>query len=120
MCVDDNHDVADSEVLLLQVSGFDAQACYNGADALATVESFQPDVCLIDLHMPGMDGDVLALRLRAFAFGYSPMLIAVTAMGDPVHRMASFDLHWVKPVDPVVMIRILQRVRNSRLEDTRL
>lgn len=69
LCVDDNRDVADSTAELLRLVGFEARACYDGPTALAEAAAFLPSVCLIDLNMPGMDGDELATRLRAQAGG---------------------------------------------------
>ncbi len=115
LCVDDNHDVADSEVILLQAYGFDARACYGGASALREVVSFRPCVCLIDLHMPGMDGDELAVRLRKQEGGPPPSLVAVTANDDEESRRrvraAGLRPHLVKPVDPNVL---LKAIRDSR------
>ncbi len=102
LCVDDNPDVADSIAVLLEISGYEARACYNGASALAKAEIFAPDICLIDLNMPGMDGDVLAIHLREA--GRPLLLAAVTAMSSEESCLriaaAGFDLHLVKPVDP--------------------
>ena len=64
LCVDDNRDLADSEATFLTLAGYDARACYGGQAALELAQTFHPRVCLIDLHMPGMDGDELAIRLR--------------------------------------------------------
>jgi CheY-like chemotaxis protein len=74
LCVDDNRDVADSEADLLHVHECDARACYSGASALVEVAEFRPCVCLIDLNMPGMDGDELAVRLREQEGGPPPIL----------------------------------------------
>lgn len=82
LCVDDNWDIADSEAQLLQVCGFDARACYDGAEALALAAAFRPTVCLIDLNMPGMNGDELAVRVRKREGGPPPVLVAVTARDD--------------------------------------
>lgn len=116
LCVDDRADNADSEVLLVEMVGFEARASYSGAEALAEAERFRPDVCLIDLNMPGMNGDVLAVRLRAL-LDTTPTLIAVTAMNNEpsVARIkeAGFDYHLVKPVDPVVLIDTLNEIRRS-------
>ncbi len=102
--VDDNPDVADSTVSLLQVVGFEAMACYDGWTALLLAARFLPGICLIDLHMPGMDGDELAIRLREGVDRTQLKLVAVTAMHDEESceriRDAGFDLHLVKPVDP--------------------
>jgi two-component system OmpR family response regulator len=111
LCVDDNRDCADSAALLLRMVGFDVRACYDGVSALALNESFRPGTCLIDLHMRGMDGDELALRLRAGP-GWQPMLlVAITAMSDEDSRArtkaAGFDFHLVKPVDPQKLLHIV-------------
>lgn len=104
LCVDDNHDVADSEADLLRAVGFESRACYDGRSALTEAAAFAPSVCLLDLNMPGMDGDELAVRLRERAAGTPLVLVAVTAMiGErDVRRLrdADFDLYLVKPVAP--------------------
>jgi two-component system, OmpR family, response regulator len=111
LCVDDNRDVADSSVDLLQVMGFEARACYSGMSALDLVGKFLPGVCLIDLNMPGMDGDELAARLREWAAGMPLVLVAVTAMNNEECcqriRDAGFDLHLTKPVDPHDLISVV-------------
>ncbi len=114
LCIDDNIDVADSTVELLQTVGYDAVACYNGASALAEASSFHPGVCLIDLNMPGMDGDELAIRLRK-QYGETPIvLVAMTAMSNEESsrriREAGFDLHLIKPVDPVQLLSAIERM----------
>ena len=110
LCVDDNHDCADSAVLLFRIVGFDARACYDGPSALALNETFRPAVCFIDLNMPGMNGDELGARLRSGS-GWRPvLLVAVTAMSDEKSRTqteaAGFDLYLVKPVDPQKLLHI--------------
>lgn len=104
LCVDDHEDSAYSAALLLQKMGFEAMACHNGADALAAADMFCPDVCLIDLAMPGMDGDELAVQLRQRARGRPPRCIALTGSWDieAQHRThnAGFEEHLVKPVEP--------------------
>jgi two-component system OmpR family response regulator len=109
LCVDDNHDIADSTADLLQLMGYETRTCYGGSAALTEAASFLPDVCLIDLSMTGMDGDELALRLRE-AFG--PMvMIAVTAMSSEISlrriKDAGFDAHLVKPADPSRLFSVI-------------
>ena len=82
LCVDDNHDVADSEADLLRALGYDSRACYSGVSALKEVIRFRPFLCLIDLNMPGMNGDELAIRLREQEGVPPPVLVAVTARSD--------------------------------------
>lgn len=113
LCVDDNHDIADSEVMLLDVYGFEARACYDGQCALKVGREFSPNVYLIDLNMPGMDGCEVARELRAEHDGPPPMLVAITAKsGVEDYRRtkeAGFDAHLVKPVDPERLLEMLAR-----------
>ena len=60
LCIDDHEDAADSTAQLLRLEGFEARACLGPEQALRDVAAFAPDVCVIDLAMPGMAGDVLA------------------------------------------------------------
>jgi CheY-like chemotaxis protein len=112
--VDDNRDAADSEAELLRIVGFNPRACYDGREALRVAREFAPDVCLIDLHMPDMDGDELAGRLRAEAGGRPVLLVAVTAMSNDESRSrteaAGFALHLVKPVDPHDLLRVVDEL----------
>ena len=103
LCVDDNRDAADSEAMLLELHGCEVEVCYDGHSALATALRFSPDVCLIDVNMPGMDGCEVARRLRSWRRGQPVYLIAVTAHGSDEVReetvAAGFDRHLVKPAD---------------------
>lgn len=114
LCVDDNHDAADSMADLLTLAGAEARACYGGADALDTAAWFEPRVCLVDLTMPGMDGCELAGRLLDLGGGHTFVLVAVTALGDAAARgrtkAAGFDLHLVKPVNPNDLLAVLADV----------
>lgn len=116
LCVDDNRDVADSEVLLLELFGMEARACYDGACALAEGRRFHPNAYLVDLNMPGMDGCELARKLRT-EHGPPPLLVAVTAKnGKEDYRRtaeAGFDAHLVKPVSPEYLLEMLSRSRAS-------
>jgi CheY-like chemotaxis protein len=111
LVVDDNRDAADSTAQLLNCVGFESRACYDGRSALAAADNFHPGVCFLDLNMPGMGGEELALRLRAEAGGRPLVLVAVTAMSSPEYRertaAAGFDLHLVKPVDPFQLVEVV-------------
>lgn len=111
LCVDDNRDVADSAADLLQAVGFETRACYDGPIALVEAARFLPSVCLLDLNMPGMDGDELAVKLREQAGGVPLVLVAVTAMSNEQGcrriEAAGFDLHLVKPVDPHQLVLVV-------------
>ncbi|WP_020472615.1 response regulator [Zavarzinella formosa] len=116
LCVDDNHDVSDSNALILSLSGFDAEACYDGFEALKIARDNPPDLCFIDLNMPGMNGDELAVRLRELDPKHSMTLVAVTAMSreEDVRRLskAGFVIHLVKPTNPETLINIAMCARN--------
>ncbi|WP_020474464.1 response regulator [Zavarzinella formosa] len=108
--MDDNHDVSDTNALILSLNGFVAEACYDGITALRLARQPPPDLCFIDLNMPGMDGDELAIRLRELAPRRLMTLVAVTAMsreGD-VRRLAraGFAIHLIKPADPTMLVNI--------------
>lgn len=108
LCVDDNRDAADSEAMLLELVGYEAKACYDGRSAIKLADDFHPCIGLLDLNMPGMDGDELAGHLRDQADGRPLALVAITAMSNDESRdrtnAAGFDQHLVKPVEPVQLL----------------
>jgi two-component system, OmpR family, response regulator len=114
LVADDNADVADSAAELLRIVGFEVVVCYDGQTALAAAREFLPDVCLLDLNMPGMEGDELAVRLRDEAGGRPVLFVAVTAMGSDECRRrteaAGFHLHLLKPVDPHDLLRVVDEL----------
>jgi CheY-like chemotaxis protein len=111
LCVDDNEDAADSLGTLLELVGCEAAVAHDAAAALARVGEFRPQVCVLDITMPGMDGCDLARRLRDGEGGGEMLLIALTALNnhDSLARMADsgFDLHYTKPVTPAVLYAAL-------------
>lgn len=117
LCVDDNHDIADSEAMLLDLLGYHSRACYDGLQALVEAREFRPDVFLLDLNMPGMDGCALARELRTRNSGPRPILVAVTAKSGHEDvcrtREAGFDAHFVKPVEPKLLLDMLAKVKSS-------
>jgi hypothetical protein len=82
LVVDDHPDAADALAAVLELLGCPVRACHNGQEALAVVGEFQPQVCLIDLVMPGMDGLELAARLRVWAAGRPRRVGGTPARGD--------------------------------------
>jgi two-component system OmpR family response regulator len=111
LCVDDNEDAADSLGTLLELVGCEAAVAHDAAAALARVGEFRPQVCVLDITMPGMDGCELARRLRDGERGGEMLLIALTALNnyDSLERMAEsgFDLHYPKPISPSVLYAVL-------------
>jgi two-component system, OmpR family, response regulator len=117
LCVDDNPDIADSFAFLLRILGFEARACYDGPTALKTAREFHPSVCVLDLNMPGMDGDELAVQLRAQP-GWRPLLmVAITARSDETSRKrttaAGFHAHLVKPVAPEELLEVVRQAQTG-------
>jgi two-component system OmpR family response regulator len=114
LCVDDIHDCADSLAMLLSTMGMDAETCYSGRSALMKNEEFRPEVCFVDLNMPGMDGDELAKQLRERGRWNPKVLIAMTARSDAASRVriaeAGFDLHLVKPLAPDKLSETIEMV----------
>jgi CheY-like chemotaxis protein len=111
LVVDDNADSAHSLSLLLSFEGHETQTAYTAADALQLIESFQPDVVLLDIGLPKMDGYEVARCVRKLTRGNSIRLIAVTGYGQPNDRArtrdAGFDAHLVKPIDLAALERAL-------------
>ena len=101
LVVDDNADAADSLAMMFRLNGHDVETVYNAADTLVRAAAFDPEVILLDIGLPEMDGYTLARRLRASGSG--ARLIALTGYGRPddVSRAleAGFDAHVTKPVD---------------------
>lgn len=109
--VDDNADAADSLALLLQAVGHDVEAVHSSRAALERIKSFSPDVALLDIGLPEIDGYELAKRLRATPEFAAVRLVAVTGYGQAEDRQRAravgFDDHLVKPVDLPALERAL-------------
>lgn len=103
LVVDDNRDAADSLQSLFQLEGYAAQVAYGGAQALAAVEMAWPQLVVMDLGMPDMDGYEAARQIRQRAHGRDVLMIALTGWGQGEARarteQAGFDHHLTKPVD---------------------
>jgi two-component system, chemotaxis family, CheB/CheR fusion protein len=111
LIVDDNRDAADSLALLLQLDGHDVQVAYEGEAALQACAARAPDIALLDIGMPKIDGYELARRMRAQSWGGRIQLVAVTGWGQQADRLhaldAGFDAHLTKPVSAQALASIL-------------
>jgi PAS domain S-box-containing protein len=109
LVVDDSPDVVETLGDMIEIWGHEVRTARSGPTALVEAESFGPDVALLDIGLPGMDGYELAGRLQG-----GPMLVAITGYGTPEARQrsaeAGFDHHLVKPVDPDQLNEILSGV----------
>ena len=112
LVVDDNHDSADTMAELVRLWGHDVRIAHDGPSALACAREYRPQVILLDVGLPGMDGYELARRLRADGLG-GELLVSVTGYGQEEDRRAAeqagFDHHLTKPVDPDTLQRLFGR-----------
>lgn len=118
LVVDDYEDGASSMCRLLRLLGHETRMADDGLAGLEIANDFRPDVALLDIGMPRLNGHEMARRLRAEAWGKQMMLIAVTGWGQAQDRQrtadAGFDHHLIKPVMPEELIELLGTVRPSR------
>jgi CheY-like chemotaxis protein len=121
LVVDDDRDTADTFAMLLKRWGHSPLVAYRSADALRVSGDQRPDVVLLDIGLPDIDGYEVARRVRRQPGMAGAFLIAVTGYGQPgdyeLSRAAGFDLHLLKPVEPEELHQALATAR-ARLEDT--
>jgi CheY-like chemotaxis protein len=118
LVVDDNNDAATSLGMLLNILGYETRTACDGAAGMAAAAAFRPDVVLLDIGMPKLNGCEVARRIRAQPWGRGPVLIAVTGWGQAEDRRriieAGFDHHLVKPVDPAALAKLLASLVGKR------
>jgi two-component system CheB/CheR fusion protein len=111
LIVDDNEDAANSLAMILNLGGHETASVYTAADALQRAASFRPDVVLLDIGLPGMDGYEVAQKMRELPGLRDIRLVAVTGYGRSDDRIrardAGFDDHLTKPVEFAVLERAL-------------
>jgi two-component system CheB/CheR fusion protein len=116
LVVDDNRDAAESLALLLRLRGHHTATAHDGRKALQLALETNPDVVLLDLGLPGIDGFEVCRALREQSF--PAYVVAVTGYGREADRRrsksAGFDAHLVKPVDPDGLVRLLADAAASR------
>ncbi len=99
---------------LLGLDGHEVCTAPNGFLALDAGPAFRPEVAVLDIGMPGLDGYELARRIRAQSWGRSLVLVALTGWGQEADRRrsreAGFDSHWVKPLDVDNFARYTERL----------
>jgi signal transduction histidine kinase/ActR/RegA family two-component response regulator len=114
LIVDDNTDARETLATLLSVMGYNVMQAPSGAQALQTVEMTPPDVVLLDIRMPEMDGYEVARRLRRTPDGQRLVLIAVSGYGQiadkDAAKQAGFDMHLTKPVDGEALEQTLSSI----------
>lgn len=111
LVADDNYDSATSLGILLNDAGYDVRTAGDGSQALETAAHFLPDIILLDIGMPRLNGYEVARHIRSQPWGRATFLVALTGWGGAEHRRqtaeAGFDHHLTKPVDPGGLTRLL-------------
>ena len=112
LVVDDNHDSATSMATLLQLDGHDTRVASDGVAATAEAAAWRPDVVMLDIGLPGLNGFEVARYIRAQTWGRDMVLIAVTGWGQTEDRQrsseAGFDRHLVKPASHADIVKVLE------------
>src|SRR5207302_1843494 len=112
LVVDDNKDAAESLALLLQLARHEVQIALDGSAALEVARTFRPEVVLIDIGLPDMNGYEVARHLRNWPELAGARLVAITGYGQEEDRRlsleAGFSQHLTKPVDPEELLRLLE------------
>jgi PAS domain S-box-containing protein len=115
---DDNVDASTTLETILRASGHDVATVHDGHEAVALADSARPDVMILDLGMPGLNGFETAEHIRALPSGDAVVLIALTGWGNEEYRQraraSGFDHHLVKPADPRLLGELLTRVSRQR------
>jgi DNA-binding response OmpR family regulator len=111
LIVDDNQDSAESLASLLSIHGNDVCTAYEGLQALEVAEDYRPEVILLDLGLPGINGFEIAKQMRLSPVLAGTTIVAITGFGTEndrrLSRDAGFDYHLVKPVDFTMLQRLL-------------
>jgi CheY-like chemotaxis protein len=118
LIVDDNRDGADSLAMMLQIMGNETATAYDGQEGVTVAERLRPDVVLLDIGLPKLNGFEAARHIREQTWGEKTVLIAVTGWGQEEDRRrsreAGFDHHMVKPVDPNALMKLFAELRNEK------
>lgn len=115
LVVDDNRDAATSLAMLLRLMGNQTKTAHDGLEALDVAESFRPDLIMLDIGMPRLNGYDTARRIRELSWGESVVLVALTGWGQEEDRRKSQDVgfnhHLVKPIEPASLEELLSELQ---------
>jgi CheY-like chemotaxis protein len=115
LVVDDNVDAAGSLAMMLKLMGHEVRTAHDGLEGVEAAAAFRPDVILLDIGMPRLNGYETCRRIREQPWGKDVAVVALTGWGQEEDRRrseeAGFDAHLVKPVDPAGLERLLAETR---------
>ena len=119
LVVDDNLDAANSLTTLLRIKGHDVRTAYDGISAVDVAALYKPDVVLLDVGLPRLNGFDVARRIREAEHGKNVVFVALTGWGHAEDRRrskeAGFDHHLVKPADPNAVDAILDSITSTEV-----
>lgn len=111
LVVDDNKDAAISLAMMLKIMGHDTRTAHDGIEAVEAAQAFLPDVVMLDIGLPKLNGYDVCRRIRGKAWGKDMILIAVTGWSQDEDKRqskeAGFNFHMLKPVDPQAVVKLL-------------
>jgi CheY-like chemotaxis protein len=111
LIVEDNQDAGEMYRLLVELAGHEAMLAENGKRGLELLKSARPDIALVDIGLPGLDGYEVARRFRSEPGSDRVLLVALTGYSASADqdrsRQAGFDIHLIKPVDPQALKLLL-------------
>jgi CheY-like chemotaxis protein len=111
LVADDNPDAAESLAMMLRLAGHEVHTAHDGQEAVEVASWFRPDVALLDIGMPRLNGYDACRRIREQPWGWGILVVALTGWGQEEDKRrateAGFDHHLTKPVDPAALERIL-------------
>jgi len=111
LVADDNKDVVESLAMLLRVTGHEVEIAHDGLEAVEVAARFRPDMVLLDIGMPGLDGYAACRRIRQHPWGKNMVIVALTGWGQDGDRRKAeevgFNGYLVKPVEPSELLRVL-------------
>jgi CheY-like chemotaxis protein len=118
LVADDLRDAVESLAMMLQIAGHDIRAAHDGLEAVQEAAAFRPDVVVLDIGMPKMNGYDTARHIREQPWGKNMVLVALTGWGQEEDRRrtfdAGFDYHLTKPVNPEVLTTLLAGLKEAR------
>jgi PAS domain S-box-containing protein len=117
LVVDDNRDAAGSMAMMLTMMGNEVRTAHDGVEGIQVAETFVPDLILLDIGMPKLNGFDTCRRIRAQPWGKNVVIVALTGWGQDEDKQrsqeAGFDSHVVKPVDPATLEKVLEGLKTA-------
>ena len=118
LVADDNEDAVESAAMVLAMNGNEVKLASDGLEAVEAADRYRPDVVLLDIGMPKLNGFEACRRIRSAPWGKDMLVVAVTGWGQEEDRRrtaeAGFDAHFTKPVDFASVMRLIGQRRAAR------